>query len=101
MKIFLLALLFIATPSFAWVTADNQSITAIIAWENAETGPMHFQFSNGTWCYIPAGQKTLQSLVLTLYASGKKAEFHCYDDADSSGGGSVPAAHKLHRIIPK
>jgi hypothetical protein len=98
MKIFLLALIFASAPAFAWKESTNQTIVEIMAWENTETTVVHFKLSNGTWCYIPASQKTLNSIILTLYASGKKAHFHCHDTADSNAGGSVPAAHKLHRI---
>ncbi len=100
MKKLLVLLLFLSTPSFAWVSASNVKITKLIAWENLDDdGPLHFEMSDGRWCYVPSGKKTLNSLVFTLYAAGRNIEYHCHDAADSSSGGSVPAAHKLHRII--
>ncbi|HTF98046.1 MAG TPA: hypothetical protein VL995_18060 [Cellvibrio sp.] len=98
MRSLFFALMFVAAPVFAWKESANQTIVEIMAWENTETTVVHFKLANGTWCYIPASQKTLNSIILTLYASGKKGNFHCHDTADSNAGGSVPGAHKLHRI---
>lgn len=41
----------------------------------------------------------LNSLILAVYAAGKKVHVHCHDAADQTAGGSVTAAHRLHRII--
>lgn len=89
--------------SHAWVVSSNVTVKEITVWEDLDTkGVMHFQLSDGRWCYVPNGQKTIQSIILTLYVSGKTLDqIHCYDNADSNAGGSVPAAHKLHRLIAK
>ncbi len=100
MKKVLLCLLFIAMPSFGFIYGNDQKIVNIVLWDGAETGPLYFSMSNGNWCYIPAGQKVLQTMVFMLYASGKTAEIHCYDTEETLYGG-VPPAHKLHRIYAK
>ncbi len=84
----------------AWIAAEDATISAVIMWESAEINPLYFKRSDNVWCYIPAGQKNLHSLVLTLYASGKRADIHCYDLAETKMGG-VEAGHKLHRILAK
>jgi hypothetical protein len=102
MKKVLLCLLFVASPSFAWVSGVDKTIEEILAWENLDNGaPLHFKMSDGNWCYVPSGQKTLHSMILAIYVSGRKVEYHCYDTADSSGGNSVAPARKLHRIISR
>lgn len=95
--------LLISNFSNAWVISTNVTVKEVIVWENLDTGGlMHFNLSDGRWCYVPNGQKSIQTLILSLYISGKTiAEIHCYDNADSNSGGSVAAAHKMHRIIAK
>lgn len=98
----LLSLLSVANTTFAWNSTPDAKIVAVVVWEGAEvTNPLYFQRSDNVWCYIPAGEKTLQSLILTLYASGKTAEIHCYDLADGKMVDLTNPAHKLHRIIAR
>jgi hypothetical protein len=98
-----LAIIFFPGSSYAWVESNNVTITEMMVWENLDNGgPMHFKLSNNKWCYVPASQKTLHALIMSLYVSGKTiSAIHCYDTADSNAGGSVEGAHKLHRIIAK
>lgn len=100
--LFLASLFVVATPSFAWVSGVDKTITEILAWEDVDDGgPMHFKMSDGRWCYVPSGKKTLHAIVLSNYTSGRKVEYHCYDTADSNGGNTVVPAHRLHRIISR
>ena len=103
-KILMVAVLgLMSSTSYAWQFASNVTIVEIMAWENLDDGgPLHFKLSNNTWCYVPSAKKTLHSLIMSLYVSGKTiAEIHCHDVADSNAGGSVAGAYKLHRIIAK
>lgn len=94
-----LAMLMFSMPAFSWVESVEVTIEAVIMWEGGDTGNTHFKLSNGVWCYIPGAQKNLNSLVLATYVSGRKVHVHCHDTADQNAGGSVGAAHRLHRII--
>jgi hypothetical protein len=78
----------------------NVSIDRIVLWENSEANPLYFRRSDDVLCYVPAGQSTLQSLILTLYSSGKLADIHCRAEEEELMLGMRPA-HKLHRIIAK
>jgi hypothetical protein len=103
-KLMITAVLGLASASsYAWQVSSNVTIVELIAWESLDDGgPLHFKLSNNAWCYVPSGKKTLHSLIMSLYVSGKTvAEIHCHDTADSNAGGSVAAAYKLHRIIAK
>lgn len=95
------AMIMFSMPAFSWVESDNVTIDAVMMWEGADTAVTHFKLSNGKWCYVPGSQKNLNALVLAVYAAGKKVHVHCHDLADQSAGGSVEAAHRLHRIIAK
>jgi len=95
-----LSMLVASGVSHAYTYGQDVKISTVIMWENAETNPLYFKTSSNLWCYVPAGEKNLYSLVLTLYASGKLADIHCYDSAESLMGG-VEAGHKLHRILAK
>lgn len=96
----LITLLAIPGISHSWVSGSDLRISSIVMWESSEVHPLYFKASNDMWCYVPAGEKNLHSLILTLYASGKASDIHCYDLAEEKMGG-VPAGHKLHRIITK
>ena len=101
MKYCLIILLAILMPaySYAWNYGGELTITSVTMWENSEVNPLYFKRSDDVWCYVPASEKLLHSLILTLYASGKTAEIHCYDLEESPL--TFYPAHKLHRIIAK
>jgi hypothetical protein len=79
---------------------SNVTIDRIVLWENSEANPLYFRRSDNVLCYVPAGQSTLQSLILTLYSSGKLSDIHCHAEEEQLMLGIRPA-HKLHRIIAK
>lgn len=93
------AMIMFSMPAFSWVESVNVTIDEVIMWEGADAGITHFKLSNGKWCYIPGAQKNLHALVLAVYTARKKVHVHCHDTADQNAGGSVTAAHRLHRII--
>jgi len=97
-KIVLMIVVFIfSIEANAWVSGTGVTIENIIVWEEAETATqMYIRTSNNIWCYLPPGQKTLQSLVLTLYTTKKPIEIHCHDAAENLQS-NLPA-HRLHRI---
>jgi hypothetical protein len=72
----------------------------MMLWQESEANPLYFKRSDNVWCYVPAGEPTLQSLILTLYSSGNKADIHCRAQPDALMNGVGPA-HKLHRVIAK
>lgn len=100
---FLLLFSVLSVNAYAWKYSANVKIVEVLAWEDLDNGgPLHFKLSNNVWCYVPSGKKTLHSLIMAIYVSGRDvAEIHCYDTPDSNSGGSVASAHKLHRIIAK
>lgn len=93
------ALIMFSVPAFAWVEGVGVTIDEVVMWEEGVTENIHFKLSNGKWCYIPGTHKNLTSLVLAVNVSGKKVNVHCHDTADQNAGGSLPGAHRLHRII--
>jgi hypothetical protein len=99
LKLYLCFLMLLVTsPSFAWVAGNGLRITTVTSWEGTDNGGvLYFGTSGGFTCWIQASQKTLYSMILTLYATGKPAEIYCYDAVDEIVGG-VPGAHKLHRL---
>ncbi|PSW80804.1 hypothetical protein [Photobacterium damselae] len=86
--------------AMAWTFGSNVTITAVTLWEGSSVNPLYFKRSDNVWCYVPADEKNVHSLILTLYASGKTADIHCHDQAENKMGG-IEAAHRLHRIIAK
>ncbi|CAH0524615.1 hypothetical protein [Vibrio hippocampi] len=98
--------LFLLTP-FA-VNASNYNIgegvtiASISTWESSDSKGLYFMRSDDVWCYIPSGDGNVnsRSLILTLYATGKKADIYCYTDTKLLSNG-LPASHKLHQIIAK
>ncbi len=100
---FMLLVAALSVNAYAWKYSANVRIVEVMAWENLDDGgPLHFKLSNDVWCYVPSGKKTLHSLIMSIYISGREvAEIHCYDTPDSSSGNTVTSAHKLHRIIAK
>ena len=88
------------TANGTWNFGANVTIDTITLWASSEdTNPLYFKRSDGVSCYIPPGETTLQSLILTLYSSGELADIHCHAEAEVRAGGL--SAHKLHRIIAK
>lgn len=85
---------FIATPSYAWISGENVSVVEITEWQ--DSAPIYFKLSNGTMCYIPANEKNMYSLILSIHVSGKRAHVHCADAVDTYGG--VPG-HRVHRVV--
>jgi hypothetical protein len=83
-----------AAPAYAWVYSAEASVKEIIAWEGS--GQIVFVLSSGTVCYIKGDEKNMYGLILSMFMSGKRANVHCYDNAESIGGIS---AHRLHRFI--
>lgn len=84
----------LSTPSHAWVYSGNVSVVEITQWQGDT--PIYFKLSNGTMCYVTPLEKTMYSLMLSLYATGKKAHIHCHDTADTYGG--IPG-YRIHRVI--
>ncbi|MGI0116198.1 hypothetical protein [Zooshikella sp. RANM57] len=99
-KIFLIILLSSPLICKAWTFGNNVTITNVILWEDDNHNPLYFKRSDNVMCYVPADQKSIRSLILTVYASGRRADIHCYDNAEAIMGG-IESAHKLHRIIAK
>lgn len=83
-----------ASASHAWIPGGEiASIDEIIQWQ--DNLPIVFKLSNGYHCWIPNEEKAAYSLILSLYASGKKASIYCHDAEENKGG---YLAHRLHRI---
>ena len=89
----MMALIFSA-PTYAWVYSENVSIVEITEWQDG--APIYFKLSNGTMCYVPAAEKNMYSLILSLYISGKRAHIHCTDAVETYGG--VPG-NRVHRVV--
>jgi hypothetical protein len=90
----LVAGLAITAPTYAWVYSPNVSVIEITEWQDG--APVYFKLSNGTMCYVPAAEKNMYSLILSMYVSGKRAHIHCADSSDIYGG---MAAYRVHRVV--
>ncbi len=77
----------------AWQVSDNATVSCIIQWENE--GPIYFKLSSGTTCFLPAKDKNMYSLILSLYATKNTACFHCHDVSEPNAG---ITGYKLHRV---
>lgn len=81
--IFVLIAGLIATNANA-VTFGSETVKEIIQWQ--DNSPIYFKLTtSGEWCYIPATEKNMYSLVLSLYVSGKSSHFECNDIVDNYG----------------
>ncbi|MCG9735319.1 hypothetical protein L1D51_15085 [Pseudoalteromonas shioyasakiensis] len=87
-------LMIIPTKVFAWVESKNATVDKIIQWQ--DDAPTYFILSSGAVCFIPADEKSMYTLILSLKATGKKAQFHCWDDEKVTQGIS---GHRIHRVI--
>jgi hypothetical protein len=89
-----LAGLALSSPASAWVISENATVDQIWGWQ--DDNPVYFKLSDGTMCYVPSTEKNLYSLILSLFATGKKATFHCWDSEETVAGVS---GHRTHRVI--
>ncbi|USH03732.1 hypothetical protein K6Q96_06990 [Grimontia kaedaensis] len=97
---FFILAVFFSSSAYSWTHHPNTRIKVITIWEGSGSNPLYFQREDNVWCYVPAEEIMIHSLILTLYSSGKRADIHCYDRAETKMGG-ISAAHKIHRIIAK
>lgn len=93
MLLSLIALL--SSTAFAW-TPSGEKVTVDLIYEWQDNNVIIFKTSLGHYCYIPADEKNMYSLVLSLMATGKQASIHCHDSEENYGG---ILAHRVHRII--
>lgn len=85
-----------AQPAHAWLHFPNAQVRDVTQWEN--NNPVFFKTSGSeTHCYVPAAEKNLVALILSLHASQRTASIHCYPDNPISVGGVT--GYRLHRII--
>jgi len=95
MRKVLITLSLLASSSLhAWVQSDNATIDQFIHWQ--DNFPAYIKLSSGVRCYIPNKEKSLFSLALSTFMSGKSATFHCWDNTENTQGWD---GHRLHRII--
>lgn len=78
----------------AWVINENATVDQV--WEWQDDYPIYFKLSSGTMCYVPAAEKNLYSLILSLFATGKQATFHCWDAEETTLG---VTGHRIHRVV--
>ena len=89
-------LLAFASTANAWTYFDSAKILGIVQWQ--DNSPLYFEVAPGTYCFVPASEKNMIALILSLYASGRLANFHCHPTAETYG--DIPA-YRLHRIISR
>lgn len=89
--------------ALAWEYIDQASIAEMIVFENGiqrDVSIVKLTSDNGQTlnCFIPHDNEALMSLMLTIYATGKKVYAHCHDAPQNHGG---IMAHKLHRVVTR
>ena len=94
-KVLCLLLLLLPSAVSAW-TPSGEKVTVDLIYEWQDNNVILFKTSLGHICYIPANEKSMYSLVLSLMATGKQASIHCHDTEESHGG---IMAHRVHRVI--
>lgn len=94
--------LLLASNANAWVTG-KATVDEIWAWETGGNGSdkVYFKLVNSSGdgsvvCYISDKEDVLYALVLSLHATRKEADYHCWDKTENTQG---IVGHKLHRII--
>lgn len=97
-KLTMLAVLLTTLPVLAdWVESPNSTVNEIWEWNNNK--PIYFRTSLGKTCWIPQDEKNIYSLILSLYISGRKANFHCFPQQTLVTGGLT--GYRLHRVVAK
>lgn len=91
-----LCLLACATTAQAdsWKHFGSAKILGIAQWQDGS--PVYFEVAPGTYCYVPASEKNMIALILSLYSSGRPTDFVCHETAETFGG--LPG-YRLHRVI--
>lgn len=93
-----LALCLLASTATAqaddWKYFGNAKILGIVQWQ--DNSPVFFETAPGTFCYVPASEKNMIALILSLYGSGRAADIHCHPSVETYAG--IPG-HRLHRIV--
>lgn len=79
-----------------WMFYGDAKILEVVQWQ--DNSPVYFKVSPTDHCYVPAAEKGMVALIFSLYASGRRADIHCYTTADTYGG--IPG-YRLHRIIAR
>lgn len=76
-----------------WKFFAGAKIHGITQWQDNQ--PVYFRVTPDTYCWVPASEKNMIALIMSLHASGKTADIHCNPAVESVGG--IPG-HRLHRI---
>lgn len=94
----LLSLLFGAADVRAddWKFFGSAKVRSIAQWQ--DSSPVYIELAPDTWCYVPAAEKNLIALIISLHATGRSADFHCHAAPESFGG---MTGYRLHRIIAR
>lgn len=85
-----------AVHAQAWQFFANAKILSIVQWQ--DNPPVLVEVAPNTYCSIRPEEKTNIALVMTLYSSGRRADFHCHPTTETVGG--IPA-YPIHRIIAR
>lgn len=89
-----ICLLACATSANAWEYFGNAKILGIVQWQ--DNSPVYFEVAPGRYCFVPASEKNMIALILSLYSSGRAADIHCHPNAETFAG--IPG-YRFHRII--
>lgn len=85
-----------AAHAQAWKFFDNAKILSIVQWEG--NNAVFIEVAPSTYCSISPADKTNIALVMTLYSSGRRANFHCYSTPVNVNGID---GYPIHRIIAR
>jgi len=91
-----LGLLFCAADVKAddWKYFGSAKIRSIAQWQG--NSPVYIELAPDAWCYVPAAEKNMIALVISLHSTGRPANFHCHSTPETYGG---MTGHRLHRVI--
>lgn len=93
-----LCLLFSATNVRAddWKFFGSAKVRSIAQWQ--DSSPVYIELGSDSWCYVPAAEKNLIALIISLHATGRPADFHCHTTPESFAG---MTGYRIHRVITR
>lgn len=79
-----------------WKFFGSAKVLSIAQWQ--DSSPIYIQLAPDTWCYVPATEKNMIALIMSLQATGRSADFHCHATPEVFGG---MTGYRLHRVITR
>lgn len=86
----------LAVHAQEWKFFQGAKILSIVQWEGNNS--VLIEVAPNIYCSVDPQDKANIALVMTLYSSGRKADFHCFPAAVTTGG---IEGYPVHRIVAR